>query len=553
MYRSWSRLCNDTRKNLILNNNLEVKRQFFILLLLTLLICSCKKKQTTWNSDWSAPIISDTISLSNLYNDSTLVSSNQTTIDLDLSRTILNLGLSDLVGFPDTTINQSFNLNFSLSNVPAGYTFANTVEEHSLNLNEVQLKKVDVASGKIKLKVFNSIATKVYFKIIIPGITNNGLDFEQTFFVNAGTNAQPGSAEEILNLSDYSIDLTGINGLSYNKLQSQLIITSDPSGPSVAISSNNDFSFSVELIDLKFSYAKGYFGNTLISETAEFLVPYFNSIVAGSINLPSSNLDFEIENGMKFGVKGKLISASSLNNNGNNVQLVSSNLGSDFWISPATGSWNSLQTSRHHLIFTAANSNIENYLENLGSSHQLAYQLQLNPWGNVSGGYDEIFPNSRLKIKIKALVPLTVSSDGLTLRDTFNIDLKKQNYNKTHAKSGLIILTATNAFPLACEPILYLLNENGSILYTVNATSQIYSSLMGPLNTQSGLFEKSSLLEFVLTEDIVKDIDNIKKIIVQAKFDTPNPLTGQNEVQSIPFGAFLAVKLRLKLNTEIIY
>lgn len=539
-------------KELNLNDNLEVKRQFFILLLLTLLICACKKKQTTWNSDWSAPLISDTISLSNLYNDSTLVSSNQTSIDLDLSRTILNLGLSDLIGFPDTTINQSFNLNFSLSNVPAGYTFANTIEEHSFDLNDVQLKKVDVSSGTIKLKVFNSIATKVYFKIILPGITKNGLAFEQTFFVNAGTNAQPGSAEELLDISGYSFDLRGVNGLGYNKLQSQLIITSDPTGPSVAISSNNDFSFSAELSGLKFSYAKGYFGNTLISETADFLVPYFNSIVAGNLDLPSANLDFEIENGMKFGIKAKIISAENTNSSGNTSQLVSSNLGNDFLISPATGSWNSLQTSSHHLIFSAANSNIENYLENLGSSHQLAYQLQLNPWGNVSGGNDEIFANSRLKIKIKSQIPLTVGADGLTLRDTFNIDLK-HNSNKTHAKSGLISLSATNAFPLACEPILYLLNENGSILYTINATSQIYSSLLGSLNTQSGLFEKTSLLEFVLTEDIVKNLDNIKKIIVQAKFDTPSPSSGINEVQSIPFGAFLAVKLRLKLNAEIIY
>jgi hypothetical protein len=529
-----------------------VKRQFFILLLLTILICSCKKKQTTWNTDWSAPIISDTISLSNLYNDSTLVSSNQTSIDLDLSRTILNLGLSDLVGFPDTTINQSFNLNFSLSNVPAGYNFANTIEEHSFNLNDVQLKKVDVSSGSIKLKVFNSIATKVYFKIILPGITKNGLAFEQIFFVDAGTNTQPGSAEERLDISGYSFDLRGVNGLGYNKLQSQLIITSDPTGPSVAISSNNDFSFSAELSGLKFSYAKGYFGNTLISETAEFLVPYFNSIVAGNLDLPSANLDFEIENGMKFGIKGKIISAENTNSSGNTSQLVSSNLGNDFLISPATGSWNSLQSSSQHLIFNATNSNIENYLENLGSSHQLAYKLQLNPWGNVSGGNDEIFANSRLKIKIKSQIPLTVGADGLTLRDTFNIDLK-QNSNKTHAKTGLLSLTATNAFPLACEPILYLLNENGSILYTINATSQIYSSLLGSLNNQSGLFEKPSLLEFVLTEDIVKNLDKIKKIVVQAKFDTPSPSSGINEAQSIPFGAFLGIKLRLKLNAEIVY
>ena len=156
------------------------------------------------------------------------------------------------------------------------------------------------------------------------------------------------------------------------------------------------------------------------------------------------------------------------------------------------------------------------------------------------------------KTQIKSQIPLILGADGLTLRDTLNVDLAN-DLNKTHAKSGLISLSATNAFPLACEPILYLLNENGSIFYTINATSQIYSSLLGSLNTQSGLFEKSSSLDFVLSEDIVKNLDKIKKIVVQAKFDTPSPSSGINELQSIPFGAFLAVKLRLKLNAEIVY
>ena len=58
----------------------------------------------------------------------------------------------------------------------------------------------------------------------------------------------------------------------------------------------------------------------------------------------------------------------------------------------------------------------------------------------------------------------------------------------------------------------------------------------------------------IFNEDLDQnELNKIKKIVVQAKFDTPNPLTGWNEAQSIPFGAFLAVKLRLKLNAEIVY
>lgn len=529
-----------------------MKRQILILFLILLLTFSCKKKATSWNSDWSAPIFSDTISLANYYNDSTFVSNNQSSIDIDLSRTLLSIGLSDLVGFPDTSISQDFNLNFSLNNVPAGFTFANTTEEHNFELDDVQLKKVTVASGKIKLKVFNSIAEKVYIKILLPGVSKNNLPFEQTFFVDAGSNANPGSSEEELNLAGYSLDLTGENGLGYNKLQSQLIISSDPKGSPVAISLTNNFSFEAKILDLKFSYAKGYFGNAVISQTAEFLTSYFNLITSGTIDLPSSTLDFEIENGMKFGLKGKLISAQNTNSNGNTTELVSSNLNSDFWISPATGSWNNLQTSSQNLEFNATNSNLENYLENFGSSHQFAYQLQLNPWGNVSGGNDEIFQNSKLKIKIKSQMPLSISMDGLTLRDTFNLEVT-QDLNKSHARSGIISLNATNAFPLSCEPILYFLNADGIIINTVSASSQIYSSLTGSINTQSGLFEKSSFVNFILNEEMVQNLNNTKKIIVQTKFNTPNPISGQNEVQAIPYGAFLAVKLKLKLNTDIVY
>ena len=529
-----------------------MKRHTLILLLLVSITFSCKKKATTWDSDWSAPIFSDTISLANYYNDSTLTSNNQSSIELDLNRTILNLGLADLVGFPDTSISQDFNLSFSLSNVPAGFTFANTVEEHTFDLDDVQLKKVTVASGKIKLKVFNSIAEKVYIKILLPGVSINNLPYEQTFFVDAGTNENPGSSEEELNLAGYTINLTGENGLGYNKLQSQLIITSDPKGGPVAISSNNIFSFNAQIQDIKFSYAKGYFGNAIISKTSEFLTSYFNSITSGTIDLPSSSLNFEIENGMKFGIKGKILSAQNTNSNGNTTELVSSNLNSDFWISPATGSWNNLQTTSQNLEFNATNSNLENYLENFGSSHQFAYQLQLNPWGNVSGGNDEIFPNSRLKIKVKAQMPLSIGADGLTLRDTFNLEVN-QDFNKSHGQSGIISLNATNAFPLSCEPILYFLNAEGIIINTLNASSQIYSSLTGSINSQSGLFEKSSIVDFILSEDVVKNLNNTKKIIVETKFNSPNPITQWNELQSIPFGAFLAVKMKLKLNAQIIY
>jgi hypothetical protein len=528
-----------------------MKGTYYILLLLFLTF-SCKKKDTSWNTDWATPIVSDTLRLTNLFNDSTLATSNQTTIDVDLTRTLLDIQLTDIINIPDTTITQLFSPLFNLNNVQPGFTFVNNVEEHSLDLNDVELKKIRVSQGKIKVKVYNPLGTKVFYTIQLPGATKNGLLFEQTYSVDAGTIAQPQTAEEELDLAGYEIDLTGESGLSFNKLQSKLAIKTDPNGGVVSISSQNDFKFDGSLSNIKIDYAKGYFGNQIVSDTSSFSIPYLNKIIDGGIDIPAPELQFTIENGMKVSLKGKVTYAENTNYLSNTVSLASSEIGSDFYVSPATGSWASLNPSFQTKTFNSTNSNIEQYIENLGSEHKVGYQFQLNPWGNVSGGADEIFPNSRIKVKVNIQMPLQVGADGLTLRDTFNFDLS-QDPTKIHANSGIITLNATNAFPMSCEPKLYFMDDNNFILYTVLGSEQISSSNLGSINPISGLMEKKSSVEFNLPAELVSDLSKIKFVAVEARFDTPNSQTGLNEQQTIPYGAFLVIKLNVKLNGTIIY
>jgi hypothetical protein len=97
------------------------------------------------------------------------------------------------------------------------------------------------------------------------------------------------------------------------------------------------------------------------------------------------------------------------------------------------------------------------------------------------------------------------------------------------------------------------MDENNFILHTVLGTTQIASSNLGTLNPLSGLKEKKSQVEFLLPSELVSDLNRIRFVAVEARFDTPNPTTGSNESQTIPYGAFLAVKLNVKLNGTIIY
>jgi hypothetical protein len=97
------------------------------------------------------------------------------------------------------------------------------------------------------------------------------------------------------------------------------------------------------------------------------------------------------------------------------------------------------------------------------------------------------------------------------------------------------------------------MNENNFVLHTVVASTQIGSSNLGSLNPLNGLKEKKSQVEFLLPTELVNDLNEIKFVVVEARFDTPNPINGSNESQVIPYGAFLAVKMNVKLNGTIVY
>src|SRR5690606_13956985 len=144
------------------------------------------------------------------------------------------LNLGELIEIPDTTIVQDFIFSANL-NVVAGFSFVNSVEEHFLDLKEVQLKSILLKNGSIELKVLNPLPTKAIFEIKLPGVSKNGVVFSETYIAPAGTNSNPGEVIKSIDLSGYSMDLTGVSGGDYNLIKSQVKVSSDPLGPDITV------------------------------------------------------------------------------------------------------------------------------------------------------------------------------------------------------------------------------------------------------------------------------------------------------------------------------
>jgi len=523
-----------------------------ILLIATvyLALTSCKKQATSWDTELGAPLINDTLDLSKLIDNHTLVGNANGTLDLDLTKTILDLGLADIVSIPDTQVVQIFNPTIAL-NVPAGFNVFNETEEHTIDIPGVQLKKIRVYSGKIDLKVYNPLPTSVTFNVTLPGVYNNGLLFQQSLTVGAGDNANPTVGTGSLDLSGYEMDLRGINGISFNILQASVVAITDPTGPAVSVTPAQQFKVEATLKDIALDYARGYFGNQVFSDTSGLTVDYLNNIVSGLVDVNNIQLSLSLSNGMKVPVKSELTLIENVNSAGNSVALSAPCIGQDLYLAPAVGSWDNLTPSTQQIQINSQNSNVEQVFENLGATMNLGYKITINPNGNVNGGWDEIFSTSRLKVDLHAQMPLQLQADQLTLADTFAVSLT-QNTAKTHVTGGYFQLDASNAFPMQCQMKLSFLDANSQVIEETIGDALVLSAVAGTQNA-SGMYVKNSSVKFYLSETLMEQINQVKYIRVEGILDTPNPTGSANQQVSIPMGAFLHVRLKAKIQTQIVY
>ena len=522
-----------------------IRNLFFYSLLCCFFIVSCKKKQTSWNTDWTVPIINDTISLNKYVSNGSIIV-NSGYYELNFNRTLFDLNLTKIVEIPDTTFSKTFGILFSNFVLEPGTSFVNSVEEHKINLQDIELKKIRLSSGTISVKLENPVNTPVFFKIQLVGVTKNGIQLEEVFKAPAGSMTNPGIVEGDINLSNYEMDLTGITGGKFNILQSKFTVTTDPDGIKTSMTNKDLTNVIVKLNDLKIEYARGYFGDKILSDTLETSIDLLSKISDGSIDLPAADFKFMITNGIKVPAKLLISTIENIHSNGNTVPLIV-NEKSNFQfneplnINSAIGSWSTLSESKSIIEFNSTNSNLENFLENLGITQKIGYSIQLNPWGNSSGGWNEIFPNSHLKAEVNASMPLNIGLDGLTLKNTYNFDLQ-QNTDKTHVVSGSLSLLATNTFPISGKISLDFLDVNGNLLFTILGNEVLKSAELGN-SFSKGLKSCNSKLNFIFSNEMIFKLKDAKKVNVTCQFDTPNSSNTTNEKVKIPLGAFLGVKL----------
>jgi len=526
--------------------------KLYFLFFVVIGLSSCRKEATRWNSDWSAPLLNDTLTLMNWVNDSTLNVDNSGYYDVNLQRELFRFDLNSIVGIPDTTLQNNFSIPSSI-NIPPGYSFVNQTEERDLQLNPVELTKIHLKKGQISILLKNPYPTKVICSIQLPGLTKNGVVVSSTIEVPAGSLINPTSGTKIIDLAGSQMDLTGLSGGSNNKLLSNITVTSDPNGPSFTSTIAYVTQVYATIKNVELEYAKGFFGQQTIVDTVEADVELLKKWIDGTIDLPSLNLNLKLINGIKAMGRINLKELTTTKSNGTTTTLTSSQINIPQNVNSAAGSWSSLIPSETNFIFQTNNSNLQDFLENAGSKIKLVYEFVLNPLGNISGSWNEFFPNSVVKLDLTLTMPLGFALDNFTITDTFKLDLTNYQKQLDQARTGEMIIDLKNSFPIEGGLMLKFIDEYNQTLVALSEFKTIKSCLFGSTSSSSGTQIQETQIVWQFTEEDFKKLSSTKNIIVIGKFNTPDPATMMNSSVWLSEKCFLGCKLRLNLNYESKY
>lgn len=497
-----------------------MQKQLWILASLFLFFGSCKKEQTEWNTNWNTPLVHGRLTINDLVPTENVTENANQYASLIFNDTLFTFDLDTLIKLPDTLMTEKSAISVSSLTLSPGSTISSNDIDQNYDLGDIQLKRLIVKEGTAHLTLKSPYPGKTKMELSLPEVYDaNGNAFSRTYYLDAGTNDNPTTVTESIDLTDFDFNLTGASGNLYNYFYVDLNVSSNEETNSFTIDNQDSLVFSFELTGLSPKYAKGYFGEYEVSDVAGFSIPEMKLIQANLIDLDSIDLNFSIENSFKLLAQAQLNQLSSYNStNQSTLDLNFSQLNQMININGATGGLYDYVASIYNMALNSTNSNVLDVIETLPDSLFLDYYIHVNPYGNTTAGDDEYFPDSKLLVKAQGEFPLKFTLDQLSFKDTIDVNVNQNE--SARVDEGQITITYSNRFPLSLSAKMEFLNSNNEVIETLESAE----------NVESGVYSTSTLttqategeLYFNLSSTAIQHVEEAERAVIHLSFSTYN-------------------------------
>lgn len=500
---------------------------FLTVVIFSIAVASCKQDigNAQWDVDILAPVIKTKLTMADLLADSLVTSLSDGALRLKIEQPLIDLPLDSILKIPDTTVVKNVSTSFALNAVPPGFQLPGLTDETQYQLGDLALKRITIRSGQLRLRLKSIAETVVEFDYFIPQATLYGEPFGSSGSIAAGSVTDTAVAEFIFDLSNYNLELSGLDGTGFNTLTTTFLVNTSENGDTIALEANTPFLvMEYSFLDIVPEYGLGYFGQeSSDSQNENSDLDVLNRIIEGQMFLDSVTIGLKIENGVGADARFKLDQLSSINTRtGNTINLNHSIVGNDILLTRAQDvSANAEDVVPYVLNYEVnnANSNIIEFIENLPNQLGFSFGFDLNPLGNVSGGNDFFYYDRPFQAIMDIDVPLRARLDNLTLVDTVDWNLNDVGFIES-VNSGVFTLFASNNLPLQGEVSIVLLDENLNEIGELVAPSTIPSP---SLNAQGRIDEPlNSTVSIPISEEIADKLPLTRKVKIWVRFNSSN-------------------------------
>lgn len=500
-----------------------MRKTVLLLLLVTpLLFASCRKEmeKPSWDTELLAPLVDASMNINNILPDSILMANPDSSMKIVFNNDLYKIDIDSLFQIADTTIHNGYAVG--PLTLPPGFTipFPPTTST-TYTLPGIELKTVIIKSGFVSFKVKSKILESTVYTYGIPCATLAGVPFTRTFTVPARVGTTPGEYNLLVDLSGYTINLTGPTGTQINTIYTTLAANINPAASaSVTVNPSDSLTIDNTFYDIIPYYAKGYFGNNTYNvgpSTSAFTL--FDRIVGGTINLEDVDFNFNIENPIGMDARLYLNNISSINTRtGTTINLANTIIGSPININRAAESGGYVYPTYANFPLNTTNSNIKPMIENLPNKFGYSMQVITNPLGNISGSNDFIYSDKLLKASLDMEIPLSLVANNLTLADTLDLNISKTDGTQ-NVHDGTITLFANNGFPFDAQLQLYLLNESNVVTDSIFGYAN--TIVEAPINSALRVIgKKLTKISVPISESKMNLLYNTKKVVMKVKFNT---------------------------------
>jgi len=498
-----------------------IKKLLIPLFFVLLVFASCLKAplKPSWDVSILAPLFKTTLGIDSFLPDSLLSNDTNNQIHIVYNKVLYSYSPDSILEVPDTITSQVYQSPFNLTLQP-GQLFLNKSEQKAYKFGDAKLTTIKIKNGFLKFQVSNSVKEAILMTYSIPLAKKDGASFEFTELIPAATNV-PYVLTKKIDISGFTLDMRGANGLGANLIGTNLKARLNPNGVATQVTPQNVFVTNVNFDEFVIDYAKGYFSQVDINLDDNSGVGVFSIFKSGSVNIENLSIALDIVNG--FGVDAQMVidEIASINSGtGQSVLLHSSILGQSINVMRASETGNPsdpVLPTVYPINFD--NANIKQMFNNMPNKISFKIKGQTNPMGNISGGNDFYYYGHGMKLLLNLDIPLSLKANALTLIDTVKFNFNNSSDKNTITR-GTFNIIADNGFPFDARLQLYMIDNNNAVVDSLLFNNLVLAAPLGGNNIVSAA--RRTVMNAPLPASKLNKLYDTKKMAVKVIFQTNN-------------------------------